>query len=211
MKLWTGGIVVVVAVAVLPLFSGCSSNSTADSGAGGAGAGGSGMGGASGMGGRAGTGGAGIADAGTGGKDGGDAATSKPDGSVTGDGSVDAPAATLTQIWTTILSVVSPADTAPTCIGCHDGSPGIPDYTSVATAYATWVGVASTSCVGGTRVTPGNAETSVLVNKLRAKPNLGLGVTVCGGSPMPVGDTRSITLDQLHMIESWINAGALNN
>jgi hypothetical protein len=28
---------------------------------------------------------------------------------------------------------------------------------------------------------------------------------------MPMGDTRSITLDQLHMIESWINAGALNN
>ena len=51
----------------------------------------------------------------------------------------------------------------------------------------------------------------MLVNKLRAKPNLGLGVTVCGGDPMPLGTDRSITLDQLHLIESWINAGALNN
>jgi len=35
-------------------------------------------------------------------------------------------------------------------------------------------------------------------------------VTVCGGNPMPFGN-RTITLDQLHMVESWINAGALNN
>jgi hypothetical protein len=203
--------IVVVAAAALQLFSGCSSSSTANSGAGGSGAGGAGTGGAIGMGGRTGTGGTGVADAGTGGKDGGDAATSKPDGSVTSDGSADAPAATLTQIYSTILSVVTPPDTAPSCMGCHDASPGIPDYTSKAMAYATLVGVASTSCAGGIRVTPGNAETSVLVNKLRAKPNLGLGVTVCGGMPMPIGDTRSITLDQLHMIESWINAGALDN
>ena len=200
MKLWIGGIVV-GAIATLALFSGCSSSSTSNSGAGGAGAGGSGTGGTPGMGGRT----------GTGGKDGGDAATPMPDGGVTGDGSVDAPAATLTQIWTTILSDVSPPATAPSCMGCHDGSPGIPDYTSVAMTYATWVGVASTSCPGGIRVTPGNAETSVLINKLRAKPNLGLGVTVCGGAAMPMGDTRSISLAELHMIESWINAGALNN
>jgi len=70
--------------------------------------------------------------------------------------------------------------------------------------------VPSTSCPPGIRVTAGNPATSVLVNKLRAKPNLGLGVTVCGGNPMPFGN-RTITLDQLHMVESWINAGALNN
>jgi hypothetical protein len=122
---------------------------------------------------------------------------------------VDASPATLTQIWTTILSDLA-APTSPSCIGCHDGSAGIPDYTSIATTYATWVGVASTSCPGGIRVTAGNAETSVLINKLRSKPVLGLGVTACGGNPMPIGD-RSITLDQLHLIESWINAGALNN
>jgi hypothetical protein len=207
MKVSIGGILV-VAIAALQLFSGCSSNSTA-TGAGGSGGGGTG--GAVGVGGRTGTGGAGVADAGAGGKDGGDAATPKSDASITGDGSMDAPAATLTEIWTTILSDVDPPDTAPTCVGCHDGSPGIPDYTSKATTYATWVGVASTSCTGGIRVTPGNAETSVLINKLRAKPSLGLGVTVCGGMPMPIGDTRRITLDQLHMIESWINAGAPNN
>ncbi len=193
MKLW-----IVVAVAALPLFNGCSSSSPANSGAGGA----------FGMGGKPGTGGA--ADAGADKNDGGDGAMAKTDGNVTDDAAVDAPAATLTQIWSTILSDLTNSDTSPSCIGCHDGTPGIPDYTSVAKTYATWVGVASTSC-SGIRVTPGNAETSVLVNKLRAKPNLGLGVTVCGGMPMPIGDTRSITLEELHMIESWINAGALNN
>jgi hypothetical protein len=211
MKVRTGGIIVVVAAATLGLFSGCSSSSPAKSGAGGAGVGGAGMGGAIGMGGTTGTGGTGIADAGADRKDGGDRATSMTDGSVSTDGRVDAAAATLTQIWTMILSDVTPPDTAPTCVGCHDGTPGIPDYTSVAMTYATWVNVPSTSCPPGIRVTPGNAETSVLINKLRAKPNLGLGVTVCGGVAMPMGDTRSITLDQLHMIESWINAGALNN
>jgi hypothetical protein len=35
-------------------------------------------------------------------------------------------------------------------------------------------------------------------------------VTVCGGNPMPFGN-RAITLDQLHMVESWINSGAPNN
>ena len=149
-------------------------------------------------------------DAGDDGNDGGPDVASQVDGSGD-DGSIDAPAPTLTQIWTTILSVQTPVDTAPACNGCHDGSPGIPDYTSPATTYATWVGVASTSCPPGIRVTPGNAATSVLINKLSAKPNLGLGVTVCGGDPMPLGTDRTITLDQLHMIEDWINAGAPNN
>jgi hypothetical protein len=193
---------VVVVVATLGFFGGCSSNnSPGDSGAGGAGTGGAGTGGALGTGGKLGTGGAGVADAGGDGKDGGG----------TGDAPVDAPPATLTQIWSTILSVQDPIETAPACNGCHDGSLSIPDYTSPAMAYATLVGVPSTSCPPGIRVTPGNTETSVLISKLRAKPNLGLGVTACGGDPMPLGDNRSITLDQLHMVESWIRAGALNN
>jgi hypothetical protein len=187
------GALTVLAIAALRLFSGCSSGDHSSSGSGGA----------PGTGGALGTGGAGIADAGPDGRDGGG------DGSHT-DAAVDAPPATLTQIWTTILSDVTTA-TAPACVGCHDGSDrSIPDYTSIATTYASWVGVASTSCPGSIRVTAGNAETSVLVNKLRSKPVLGLGVTACGGDPMPIGN-RSITLDQLHLIENWINAGALNN
>jgi hypothetical protein len=197
----------VLAIAALRLCSGCSSGNHSSSGTGGAGTGGAGTGGAHGTGGTPGTGGGAVADAGPDG--GGDG--SQTDGRVTSDGPVDAPPATLTQIWTTILSVFTPMQTAPSCAGCHDGTPGIPDYSSPATTYATWVNVPSTSCAPGIRVTPGNAETSVLVNKLRAKPNLGLGVTVCGGDPMPLGTDRSITLDQLHLIESWINAGALNN
>ena len=56
---------------------------------------------------------------------------------------------------------------------------------------------------------PGNAEASVLVNKLRAGSTFQL-ATVCGGDGMPQG-ARRISLDQLHLVEAWINGGALNN
>jgi hypothetical protein len=133
------------------------------------------------------------------------------DAGVGTDGPVDAAAPTLTQIWTSILGNMG-AGTAPGCALCHNGNANRPNYATIALAYATLVGpagtgVASVSCPPGIRVTPSNAETSVLVNKLRA----GLGLAaVCGGSPMPSGG-HAITLDQLHMIEAWINAGALNN
>lgn len=166
-----------------------------------------------------GTGGAAVADAGAGGNSGAGGTTPATDGSIAGDaaidGSMDAPtdaqAATLNQIWSTILTVVTPSDTAPGCVGCHEGSdPTIPNYKTTKTAYETLVGQPSTSC-NGTRVIAGDAEHSILINKLRAKPNLGLGVVVCGGLAMPYLPDQHITLDQLHMIESWINAGALNN
>ena len=125
----------------------------------------------------------------------------------------DGPAPTLTQIWTTIFGNNAAAP-APGCVTCHNGNVNRPNFTSVATSYTTLVGpagtgVASVSCPPGIRVTPGNAETSVLVNKLRAGSGFGLAV-VCGGGAMPAGG-RAITLDQLHMIEAWITAGALNN
>jgi len=60
------------------------------------------------------------------------------------------------------------------------------------------------------RVIPGNAADSVLVNKLRAHAPFNSGM-ICGGEPMPFSATRFITAAQLAMIESWINAGALDN
>ena len=92
---------------------------------------------------------------------------------------------------------------------CHNGgNTSIPNYTTAATSFTTLVNAASTSCAG-TRVIPGNAAASVLVNKLRAKAPFNSGL-LCGGAAMPKGN-RSITPAQLQMIEQWINAGALNN
>ncbi|HET6146719.1 MAG TPA: hypothetical protein VFH68_04250, partial [Polyangia bacterium] len=130
-------------------------------------------------------------------------------GGATGtDAGVDAAPATLTQIWNAVLGDQGDG-TSPSCRTCHNGRAGIPNFTSTLTSFTTLVGVASESCRPGIRVIAGNAESSILVNKLRAGSGFML-ATVCGGDPMPRGD-RLITLDQLHMIESWINAGALNN
>jgi hypothetical protein len=173
-------------------------------GVGGAGVGGTGVGGI-GVGGT-GVGGTGVGGTGVGGTGvGGDVGTA---GSTGMDGAVDAPPATLTQIWTAILGN-SAAEPAPGCVTCHDGSnTSIPDYTTAGTSFTTLVNAAATSCPG-TRVIPGSAAASVLVNKLRAKAPFNSGL-LCGGAAMPKGN-RSITPDQLQMIEQWINAGALNN
>ena len=182
-------------------------------GVGGAGVGGTGVGGmgSGGMGsGGTGVGGRGAGGAGVGGATGVGGSTGT-DAGVGSDGAVDAAPATLTQVWMQILSN-NGASPAPGCFGCHDGSDtAIPDYTSVATSYATLVGVnANESGCPGKRVVAGDTETSVLINKLRSKANFAT-ATVCGGDPMPAGNNRRISADQLHMIESWITAGALNN
>ena len=150
-------------------------------------------------------GGSGVGGAGAGGSAGADAGA-RLDASPS-DGAVDAAAATLTQVWSVVLNECS-SGASPCCVGCHDGSLlGLPNYNTTATAFATLVGVPSVSCACS-RVTPGNAEASVIVNKLRAGSGLGLAV-VCGGQPMPIGGR--ITLEQLHLIEAWINAGALDD
>jgi hypothetical protein len=164
------------------------------SGVGGAGVGGSGVGGT-------GVGGSGVGGSGVGGATGTDAGVGT-------DGAVDAAPATLTQIWTDILSNRG-ASPAPGCVLCHDGGNNtIPNYSSAATAFATLVGVDATNCAGK-RVVAGDTEHSVLINKLRAQVNFASAV-LCGGNAMPRG-ARRISAPQLHMIESWITAGALNN
>jgi hypothetical protein len=95
------------------------------------------------------------------------------------------------------------------------------------------VGVDSLRCPGMDggaaikRVRPGNPDESVLVQKLRQ--GLGIG-TACDGVAMPLnipvpndggadagGDagfsltTHAITTDELNLVISWVNAGALNN
>jgi hypothetical protein len=132
-----------------------------------------------------------------------DAADARADG-------VDAvPAATFSQVWRTILTEGS-LPSSPGCWFCHDGTPGIPEFTTQGLGYSTLVGQPSTSCPGRIRVIAGDAANSVLVNKLRAHAPFNSGM-ICGGMPMPLSATRFITPEQLAMIESWINAGALNN
>jgi hypothetical protein len=74
-------------------------------------------------------------------------------------------------------------------------------------AYGDLVGKMSDSALCGdvarTRVMPGNAAMSLLVQKLR-------GDTVMCGSVMPVTGT-SVTDPELARISNWINAGACNN
>jgi hypothetical protein len=128
------------------------------------------------------------------------------------DRAVDAAVPTMTQVLA-ILQDVSSRPMPPSCLDCHDGTPSIPDFRTREFARATLIGVASASCPPGIRVVAGNAETSIMINKLRAGSGFGL-ATICGNpqisAPMPRGNFR-LTLDELHTIEGWINGGALDD
>jgi hypothetical protein len=111
---------------------------------------------------------------------------------------------TFTQVYTDIIS--------PICVQCHNPqgigvSMGHLDMSTKAVAFSDLVGVAAmgTGCGGmGTRVVAGNAGDSILFKKVDpAQPS------PCG-SKMPLGLTP-LTEAQANEIESWINAGAMNN
>jgi hypothetical protein len=78
------------------------------------------------------------------------------------------------------------------------------DMSSQATAFMNLVGVAAAGaeCGGkGTRVVAGNADMSILFQKV---------TTPTCGSQMPLGGTP-LTGAQTEEIQSWINAGAMND
>jgi hypothetical protein len=112
--------------------------------------------------------------------------------------------ATFTMVYSDIIS--------PICVQCHNPagigvSMGHLDMSTKAAAFSDLVGVAAAgvACGGmGTRVVPGNASDSILFKKV--DPNQG---SPCG-SKMPLG-LAPLTVAQADEIESWINAGALNN
>ena len=106
-------------------------------------------------------------------------------------------------------------------------------YTALVGTQIPPVGVDSLRCPGMDggaaikRVRPSNPDESVLVQKLRQ--GLGIG-TACDGVAMPLNiplpndggadagadagftlTTHAITVDELNLVISWINAGALNN
>jgi hypothetical protein len=99
------------------------------------------------------------------------------------------------------------------CTGalCHgrDASMAMPvgnlSMSSASVAYMQLVKKASDSsaCGGKTRVVPGDAANSLLVQKLRGD------TTTCGAA-MPV-NADSITDAELKRITDWISAGACNN
>jgi hypothetical protein len=128
-----------------------------------------------------------------------------PPAAETGPAAEAGPAAsTFTQVYTDIIS--------PICVQCHNPqgigvSMGHLDMSTQSAAFSDLVGVAAmgTGCSGmGTRVVAGNAADSILFKKVDpAQP------APCGAK-MPLGLTP-LTTAQADEIQSWINAGAMNN
>lgn len=140
--------------------------------------------------------------------DGGQAGSSGTAGTAGGAGSTSdagadgAAAATWTQVYTTIISQK--------CTPCHTTANGGGitigklDMTSQATAYMNLVNApaAGDACSGqGTRVTPGDAASSLLYKKIEP------GQPAPCGAKMPLGGAE-LSQDEAATIESWIQAGA---
>ena len=112
--------------------------------------------------------------------------------------SVSAVSATLQSIQDNVFS--------PTCAtaGCHDGpmGPGLPagqDLSTLASSFASLVGVASGQVPSLLRVNPGNANDSYLIQKLEG--------TAASGNRMPLGG-NPLSQTTINTIRDWITAGA---
>jgi len=116
------------------------------------------------------------------------------------------PPATFTQVYTEVITQ--------RCVPCHTTSNGDGvrfgklDMTSQSAAYANLVNSKSAgeSCgaKGGTRVTPGKPDDSVMYLKVSLDDP-----TPCG-EKMPLGGP-ALTQAQADLIEGWITAGAKND
>lgn len=108
-------------------------------------------------------------------------------------------APTLATIQTQIFDV--------SCAGCHTDVGRTPAgglNLKAGSAHAALVNVASTGMAGATRVIPGNANTSYLVQKLEGAPGI-------AGNRMPRNGPPFLADAQVLMIRNWITAGATNN
>jgi hypothetical protein len=113
-------------------------------------------------------------------------------------------ASTFTQVYSDIIS--------PICVTCHNPqgigvSMGKLDMSTQATAFMNLVGVSAMgiACGGmGTRVVAGNANGSIMFEKIDP------GTPAPCGSKMPLG-LAPLTAAQANEIQSWINAGAMND
>jgi hypothetical protein len=126
---------------------------------------------------------------------------------------------TFTSVYTTIIGQ--------RCTGCHrPGGSGVVvgmlDLSTPAAAFANLVGVTAQGTGAGTsgvtcasvmpalvRVTPGDANASLLFNKVHSKL---AGTPAPCGSPMPLPATAApLTQAEVDLISAWITAGAQNN
>jgi collagen type VII alpha len=145
---------------------------------------------------------------------GGGDATVGDSGSTTDAGAADAGPPTFTNVWSSIISTH--------CSTCHSGTgaglaEGMLDMSTQAMAYTDLVGAdggmgvaaAGTGCgtSGLKRVTPGDAMTSLIYEKVVAKTD---DAGAPCGVPMPAAGP-ALTAEQDGLIAAWINAGALNN
>jgi mono/diheme cytochrome c family protein len=109
------------------------------------------------------------------------------------------PAPTLTQLQATIFT--------PICSVCHTGVgtvlPGAMNLTTAATTYKAWVGQFTLEQPTVQFVSPGNPNTSYVVQKL-------LGTVGITGKQMPLGGPYLSTA-QILQIQQWIAAGPQNN
>jgi hypothetical protein len=115
-----------------------------------------------------------------------------------------AAASTFTQVYGDIIS--------PICVQCHNPqgigvTMGKLDMSTKAAAFNDLVGVSAMgiACGGmGTRVVAGNAGNSIMFKKVDP------GQPAPCGAKMPLG-LAPLSAAQTNEIESWINAGAMNN
>lgn len=90
-------------------------------------------------------------------------------------------------------SDIQPLLTDKGCVGCHGGSGGL-TVTTVASLL--------TGGNNGPAIVPGNADSSIIILKLRPSPPF--------GSRMPASGSY-LTTPEIKKFEDWINAGAKNN
>ncbi len=118
-------------------------------------------------------------------------------------GAVTPARAATTANWTSLYTTIF----QPTCAisACH-GTAGAAvsgnlDMSTAAVAYAALIGVPGSNAVCGTRITPGNPDTSYFVAKLEGTQD----PAMCG-TVMPSG--RMLSMSQIALVRTWITGGA---
>jgi len=120
------------------------------------------------------------------------------------------PSPTLTKSFASIQAEIfesSDSSGRAACVQCHTNvgrTPAGGMNLTHGAAYSALVGVASTGKAGATRVIPGDADNSYLVQKLEGTPGI-------AGQRMPRGSGPYLTEGQMLIIRRWIAEGAANN
>jgi hypothetical protein len=177
---------------------GSASGGSGGSASGGSGGSSGGSGGASG-----GSGGAsgGSGGAGTGGKGGSGGAAGGAGGAGGGAGGAGGAAGAAAKFVADVAPILKEK-----CSGCHGNQ-----YETAAMAYTRLTGTASMGpCANEKRMEPGNAANSLVVKKIKGTAGV-CGVRMPLVSNAGCTGTACLTVDQIAKVESWINAGAMNN